>query len=67
MFYVFDYYYHCREEEWPMTLDPVPDSEVQIDGKLNFLFLIAVLLLLLMSGIWKPGMMWVFWGVELEL
>lgn len=68
MFYLLDnYYFHRREEERSPSLDPTPDSDAGIDGKINFILLIGVVMLVLISGMWKPGIAWEFLGVELEL
>lgn len=68
IFYVLDhYYYRRREEDRPARLDPTPDSAVRIEGGINFILLAGVLVLVLMSGIWKPGIAIHFLGVELEL
>jgi Na+/H+ antiporter NhaD/arsenite permease-like protein len=56
-FYALDsYYFHRREEERSRFLDPTPDTPpLGIDGKINFVLLAAVIALVLMSGLWKPG------------
>ena len=55
IFYAMDsYYYHKREEV--LKFDPTPDSKnIGFDGKSNFLLLFCIMGLVLMSGIWKPG------------
>ena len=59
VFYLIDLYYYRRENEM-LPEDPTPDAPLRLLGKRNFLLLAGVVLAVLMSGIWKPGM-----GVEL--
>jgi Na+/H+ antiporter NhaD/arsenite permease-like protein len=69
MFYALDsYYFHRREEERKPFLDPTPDSPVfGLDGKINFLLLGAVIVLVLMSGLWKPGVEFDVFGTHVAL
>jgi len=68
IFYFLDsYYFHKREEERPPVQDPTPDSRLRIEGKINFLLLAAVVSLVLMSGIWKPGVSFDVMGTEVAL
>ncbi|WP_343654090.1 sodium:proton antiporter [Herbaspirillum sp.] len=65
IFYLLDrHFYLNREERRP--LDPTPDSALQLEGKLNFLLLGAVVALVLMSGLWKPGVAMELMGAPLE-
>lgn len=59
VFYLIDRYYYRRENEM-LPEDPTPDAPIRLLGKRNFLLLAGVVLAVLMSGIWKPGV-----GVEL--
>lgn len=68
LFYAVDYYfYHHRREERPARLDPTPDAPVEIEGKLNFLLLGAVVGSVLLSGLWNPGVSVEVFGTEVEL
>ncbi|PCE27792.1 sodium:proton antiporter [Paraburkholderia acidicola] len=69
VFYAIDsYYFHRREEQRPATLDPTPDSpKLAIDGKINFALLVAVIALVLMSGLWKPGVEFDVFGTHVAL
>ncbi|MEQ5839275.1 sodium:proton antiporter [Paraburkholderia acidicola] len=69
VFYAIDsYYFHRREEQRPATLDPTPDSpKLAIDGKINFALLVAVIALVLMSGLWKPGIEFDVFGTHVAL
>jgi Na+/H+ antiporter NhaD/arsenite permease-like protein len=67
IFYAMDsYFYHKREEV--MTFDPTPDTRgIGFDGKANFLLLLGVMALVLMSGIWKPGVNFNVMGTDVGL
>jgi Na+/H+ antiporter NhaD/arsenite permease-like protein len=67
IFYVLDGYYYRREELLPVALDPTPDSAIRFEGKANFLLLGVVVALVLMSGVWKPGVTFSIVGTEVEL
>lgn len=68
-FYALDsYFYHRREETRTAFLDPTPDSPMLgIDGKINFVFLGAIIALVLMSGLWKPGIEFDVFGTHVAL
>ncbi|WP_454826178.1 sodium:proton antiporter [Paraburkholderia xenovorans] len=62
------YYFHRREEERSRFLDPTPDSSLLgIDGKINFVLLAAVVALVLLSGLWKPGVEFDVFGTHVAL
>ncbi|MBB2916385.1 sodium:proton antiporter [Cupriavidus alkaliphilus] len=67
VFYLVDrHYYHNKEEQLPV--DPTPDSgSITIEGKFNFVLLLAVVGLVLMSGLWKPGISFDLMGTEVPL
>jgi Na+/H+ antiporter NhaD/arsenite permease-like protein len=67
IFYAMDsYYYHKREEV--LKFDPTPDTRgIGFDGKANFILLIVIMGLVLMSGIWKPGVNFDVMGTEVGL
>jgi len=69
LFYAIDrYYFLRREEELPQAQDPTPDSAgIRLEGKVNFLLLAAVVGLVLMSGLWKPGVAFDVMGTEVPL
>ena len=64
LFYALDRYYFAREEV-------VHRSEVKtalsVDGKINFVLLAAVVALVLMSGLWKPGIEFDVLGTHVAL
>lgn len=66
IFYVIDSWYYRREGVTKQ--DPTPDTaSFGIEGGINFLPLAAVVGLVLMSGIWKPGISFDILGTEVEL
>ena len=65
MFFIVDTFYYRKEKE---HLDNGPEEEkipFKIEGVINFVFLLGVIGLVLMSGYWKPGHFNVL-GVHLE-
>jgi Na+/H+ antiporter NhaD/arsenite permease-like protein len=69
IFYLLDrFYFHKREEEFAPSLDPTPDdARLRFEGKFNFVLLALVVLLVLMSGFWKPGVSYDIYGTTVEL
>ena len=65
MFYAVDSYYFKKEGVLPR--DKTPDSKLKIYGKRNFYLLGAIILLVVMSGIWKPGVSFNVLGSHLQL
>ena len=67
VFYVIDWrIYHGREEI--NLVDPTPDTRrIGFDGARNFLLLAAIVALVLMSGLWKPEVVFNVWGTEVGL
>jgi Na+/H+ antiporter NhaD/arsenite permease-like protein len=67
IFFLLDSYWYRREGVLPA--DPTPDDAqgFGLDGSLNFALLAAVIALVLMSGLWKPGIAWTLWGTTLGL
>ena len=65
IFYLLDRHYYLNHEE-RRPLDPTPDSPLQLEGRINFLLLAAVIGLVLMSGLWSPGVAAHVMGVPLE-
>lgn len=67
VFYALDsYYFRHREELSPA--DPSPDTHsVGVVGKINFVLLALVIALVLMSGIWKPGITFDVAGTHVAL
>lgn len=66
LFYAIDSYWYRKEGVLPQ--DPTPDNRrLGIAGAINFLPLAAIVGLVLMSGLWKPGISYVLLGTEIEL
>ncbi|MES2939825.1 MAG: sodium:proton antiporter [Pseudomonadota bacterium] len=67
IFYALDWwYYHRREEIQPV--DPTPDSpRVAFDGARNFWLLACIVGLVLLSGVWKPGVVFHVLGTDVGL
>lgn len=53
LFYAIDSYFYRKEGI--AKPDPTPDSAIGMDGGVNLILLGAVILAVLMSGTWKPG------------
>ena len=45
----------------------ITDLNISVDGKVNFLLLVGIILSVLMSGFWKPNIHFSVYGVHLEL
>jgi Na+/H+ antiporter NhaD/arsenite permease-like protein len=68
VFHVLDSYYWRRHDARPAFLDPTPDTPpLGIDGKVNFALLAVIVALVLMSGLWKPGIAFDVFGTEVKL
>ncbi|CAG9176104.1 sodium:proton antiporter [Cupriavidus pinatubonensis] len=69
IFYLIDrHYFLNKEEALPERSDPTPDTRgIRIEGKINFVLLLAVVGLVLMSGLWKPGISFDVLGTEVPL
>lgn len=66
LFYLIDRYWYRKEGVMPQ--DPTPDTKrFGIDGGINFVPLLAVVVLVLMSGTWKPGIAFDVFGTPVEL
>lgn len=65
IFYALDaWFYRYREEVLP--IDPTPDDKrIGFDGSFNFVLLVAIVALVLMSGTWKTPLSWNIAGTEL--
>jgi Na+/H+ antiporter NhaD/arsenite permease-like protein len=66
VFYAIDRYWYRKEGV--LRNDPTPDSEgFGLVGAINFLPLLAVMGLVLLSGIWNPGVAFDVFGTEVTL
>lgn len=69
LFYALDTYFHRQghESERP-NLYPEPGHyEIALEGKANFVLLAAIVGLVLMSGLWRPGVSFDVAGAHVEL
>jgi Na+/H+ antiporter NhaD/arsenite permease-like protein len=66
-FYALDTYFFRKEESHPPLKDPTPDRAVRVYGKVNLALLGGVILAILMSASWKPGIAFELHGVRIEL
>lgn len=67
LFYALDSYFVRKEEDYPPLKDPTPDRAIKLWGKVNILLLAGVILAILMSASWKPGVAFEIHGVHVEL
>ncbi|QDL38038.1 sodium:proton antiporter [Rhodoferax sediminis] len=66
IFFVLDRWHYQREGVLPV--DPTPDTRrLGFDGAINFWLLGVVVALVLMSGLWKPGIVFEIGGTPLTL
>jgi Na+/H+ antiporter NhaD/arsenite permease-like protein len=66
IFFAIDSWYYRKEGVLPV--DPTPDApRLRIEGAINFLPLALVVVLVLMSGVWKPGIAFDVLGTPVEL
>jgi Na+/H+ antiporter NhaD/arsenite permease-like protein len=66
IFFVIDTWHYKREGV--TRVDPTPDSPTfGLDGAINFVPLLMVMALVLMSGAWKPGISFNVYGTEVPL
>ena len=66
VFYGLDRWFWAREPE-RAAADPTPDSPLGLLGAWNVLWLLAIVLAVLHSGLWKPGVTVPILGQHLEL
>lgn len=67
LFYAVDSWYFRQGGEL-RRVDPTPDTQgIGFDGQLNFVLLGAVVALVLLSGFWKPGVVFDIAGTEVGL
>jgi len=67
VFFLLDSWYYGQRDE-VLATDPTPDSPLQVEGWINvLLFGPLILLSVLMSGVWKPGVSFDVLGTPVEL
>jgi Na+/H+ antiporter NhaD/arsenite permease-like protein len=68
LFYIVDAWIWRREDEVrTLDRDPTPDRPISIEGKINFLFLLTIVIMVLLSGVWKSGVSFDIAGTTREL
>jgi Na+/H+ antiporter NhaD/arsenite permease-like protein len=66
IFFLMDSWFFRREGV--QLVDPTPTTrDIGFDGPVNFVLLAVVVSLVLMSGAWKPGIVFDVWGTEVGL
>ena len=65
VFYAIDSYYYRKEGI--VAPDPTPDSAIGLEGGINLILLGAIILAVLMSGTWQPGVTLSIAGIGVEL
>ncbi|MDN7177870.1 sodium:proton antiporter [Caballeronia sp. SEWSISQ10-4 2] len=65
LFYALDRYYYAKEEE--VVQRGEVKTPLSVEGKINFVLLAAVIALVLMSGLWKPGIEFDVFGTHVAL
>jgi len=66
LFYALDSWFFHKEEGYPRLKDPTPDRAIKLWGKVNILLLAGVIVAILMSANWKPGVAFTVHGVPVE-
>ncbi len=67
VFFILDTILFARDTDYPPKPDPTPDSRLRIVGWHNVALLFAIVVVVLMSGVWKPGIAWDVFGTKVEL
>jgi Na+/H+ antiporter NhaD/arsenite permease-like protein len=68
LFYAVDAWFWRREgEARTPERDPTPDRPIGIDGKINFVFLLVILAMVMLSGVWKSDVSITIAGTTREL
>ena len=65
LFFLLDSYWYRKEGHLPR--DPTPDSPIRVEGGVNIVLLLAIVGAVLLSGVWRPGVGWSAFGIDIEL
>ena len=65
IYYLLDLYFYKKEDKEKNII--VNDEAFSIDGKINFILMMCVVLSVLMSGFWNPHIILTVFGTHLEL
>jgi Na+/H+ antiporter NhaD/arsenite permease-like protein len=66
VFFALDFFLHRRERGLPKIKDPTPDTRVRVHGLQNLALLAGVIAMVLLSGVWRPGVAFTLNGVAVE-
>jgi Na+/H+ antiporter NhaD/arsenite permease-like protein len=67
VFYFLDRYFFSIDTAYPPKPDPTPDSRLRIEGWVNVALLGAIVVAVLLSGVWKPGVKFTLGDIDIEL
>ena len=67
LFFALDTVLHRRDDSLPSLPDKTPDRNIKLYGTFNFVLLGAIIVAILVSAAWKPGISIKFPGGEMEL
>jgi len=67
LFFALDSWLYRKEDDLPPLKDPTPDRAIKLYGKVNIALLGGVILAILMSASWKPGIVFHVHGIAIEL
>ncbi len=67
LFFALDSWLYRKEDGLPPLKDPTPDRAIKLYGKVNIALLGGVILAILMSASWKPGIVFDVHGIPVEL
>ncbi|WP_083269137.1 sodium:proton antiporter [Bosea vaviloviae] len=66
LFYGLDSWFYRKEGGLRSLKDPTPDRDIKLYGKVNIALLGGVILAILMSASWKPGVAFTVHGIAVE-
>jgi Na+/H+ antiporter NhaD/arsenite permease-like protein len=66
IFFLLDTWLYRKEEERPALRDPTPDSSLRLKGLVNLALIGVIILAILMSASWKPGVAFTVLGTPVE-
>jgi len=67
LFFLLDAYYYKKERIVAPLRDPTPDSRLRLEGVANLALIGVIIVAILMSAAWKPGIEFHLPGATLEL
>ncbi|MGQ3673800.1 sodium:proton antiporter [Xanthobacter sp. TB0136] len=67
-FFLMDSFFHAREKSMPPLPDPTPDTDgIGLRGMQNLPILAGIIGAILLSALWKPGIVFEIFGTRVEL